>query len=78
MGTPLNTTTASRAERAGATTEALAVVACAAGTDAALATEAAEAPLPVPGSVDDPFGPPPEPPAAHPASEESKNGTTAR
>ncbi|MGU3542895.1 Sec-independent protein translocase protein TatB [Methylobacterium sp. A52T] len=42
------------------------------------ATEVAEAPLPVPGSVDDPFGPPPDPPAAHPATEESKNGTAAR
>ena len=41
-------------------------------------TEVAEAPLPVPGSVDDPFGPPPDPPAAHPATEESKNGTAAR
>ena len=50
----------------------------AAGATRQPATEAAEAPLPVPGSVDDPFGPPPEPPAAHPASEESKNGTTAR
>ena len=50
----------------------------AAGATRQPATEAAEAPLPVPGSVDDPFGPPPDPPAAHPASEESQNGTTAR
>ncbi len=47
-------------------------------SDHGAATEVAEAPLPVPGSVDDPFGPPPDPPAAHPATEESKNGTAAR
>ncbi|WCS28074.1 Sec-independent protein translocase protein TatB [Methylobacterium sp. NMS14P] len=59
----------------------------AAGTHSALpagkstepaAPEVPEAPLPVPGSVDDPYGPPPEPPAAHTATEESKNGTAAR
>ncbi|MEE7440997.1 Sec-independent protein translocase protein TatB [Methylobacterium oryzae] len=47
-------------------------------SDHGAAAEVAEAPLPVPGSVDDPFGPPPDPPAAHPATEESKNGTAAR
>ena len=44
---------------------------------------AAEAPLPIPGSVDDPYGPPPEPPAAHEAPvhdspSDPKNGATAR
>ncbi|KAA0125730.1 twin-arginine translocase subunit TatB [Methylobacterium sp. P1-11] len=38
----------------------------------------AEALLPVPGSVDDPFGTPSEPPAPHPATDDSKNGTAAR
>ncbi|MGH1589193.1 Sec-independent protein translocase protein TatB [Methylobacterium phyllosphaerae] len=37
-----------------------------------------EAPVPVPGSVDDPFGPAPEPPAAHDASVDPKNGAAAR
>lgn len=38
---------------------------------------AAEVPLPIPGSVDDPFGTP-EPPASHHDSADSKNGTAAR
>ncbi|MEE7490012.1 Sec-independent protein translocase protein TatB [Methylobacterium oryzae] len=38
----------------------------------------AQAPLPVPGSVYDPYGPPPDPQAAHPATDTSKNGTAAR
>jgi sec-independent protein translocase protein TatB len=38
---------------------------------------AAEAPLPVPGSVDDPFGPP-EPPPVHDAPADPKNGAAIR
>jgi sec-independent protein translocase protein TatB len=38
---------------------------------------AADVPLPIPGSVDDPFGSP-EPPASHHESADSKNGTAAR
>ena len=41
-------------------------------------TGGAEAPLPVPGSVDDPFGAPPEPPAAHETSVDPKNGAAVR
>lgn len=41
-------------------------------------TTTAEAPLPVPGSVDDPFGPPVEPAAAHEAPVDPKNGAAAR
>ena len=37
-----------------------------------------EAPLPVPGSVDDPYGPPPEPQTPHDAPLDPKNGATAR
>ena len=37
-----------------------------------------ETPLPVPGSVDDPYGPPPEPPAAHDLHPDPKNGAAAR
>ncbi|MCJ2058865.1 Sec-independent protein translocase protein TatB [Methylobacterium sp. J-048] len=37
-----------------------------------------EAPLPIPGSVDDPYGPPPEPPATHDTPMDPKNGATAR
>ena len=39
---------------------------------------ASEAPLPVPGSVDDPFGPPPDPPAPHAPSVDPKNGAAVR
>jgi sec-independent protein translocase protein TatB len=39
---------------------------------------APEMPLPVPGSVDDPFGPPPEPPATHQPPEDPKNGAAVR
>lgn len=39
---------------------------------------AAEAPLPVPGSVDDPFGPPPEPSARPEAPIDAKNGAAIR
>jgi sec-independent protein translocase protein TatB len=39
---------------------------------------AGEAPLPLPGSAEDPFGPAPESPAPHHVSPDSKNGTTAR
>ncbi|MCJ2053089.1 Sec-independent protein translocase protein TatB [Methylobacterium sp. J-070] len=39
---------------------------------------ASEAPLPLPGSVDDPFGPPPEPPAAHEPVVDPKNGAAVR
>ena len=38
----------------------------------------AEVPLPIPGSVDDPFGPPPEPSAAHEPSVDPKNGAAVR
>ena len=38
----------------------------------------AEAPLPVSGSVDDPFGPTPEPPVVHPTSVDPKNGAVVR
>ncbi|SFL85594.1 Sec-independent protein translocase protein TatB [Methylobacterium pseudosasicola] len=37
-----------------------------------------EAPLPIPGSVDDPYGPPPDPPATHDTPMDPKNGATAR
>ncbi|MCJ2085562.1 Sec-independent protein translocase protein TatB [Methylobacterium sp. E-005] len=39
---------------------------------------AAEAPLPVPGSVDDPFGPPAEPAAVDDAHRDTKNGAAVR
>ncbi|MDF2597882.1 MAG: tatB [Methylobacterium brachiatum] len=37
-----------------------------------------DAPLPIPGSVDDPYGPPPEPKTAHDTPMDPKNGATAR
>jgi sec-independent protein translocase protein TatB len=37
-----------------------------------------EAPLPIPGSVDDPYGPPPESNTAHDTPMDPKNGATAR
>ncbi|MGH1572238.1 Sec-independent protein translocase protein TatB [Methylobacterium sp. P31] len=37
-----------------------------------------DVPLPVPGSVDDPFGPPAEAPTVHEASLDPKNGAAAR
>ncbi|SDN20955.1 sec-independent protein translocase protein TatB [Methylobacterium phyllostachyos] len=39
---------------------------------------AAEVPLPVPGSVDDPFGPPPEPPVQHDGLVDTKNGAAVQ
>jgi len=41
-------------------------------------TAPTEAPLPIPGSVDDPYGPPPEPPSTHDTPMDPKNGATAR
>lgn len=41
-------------------------------------TQAPEAPLPVPGSVDDPFGAPAESPTGQGASPDPKNGAAAR
>ena len=40
--------------------------------------DTAEMPLPVPGSVDDPFGPSPEPPTAHDTIVDPKNGAAVR
>jgi sec-independent protein translocase protein TatB len=39
---------------------------------------AADVPLPVPGSADDPFGHPPDPPTGHDASQDPKNGAAVR